>query len=115
MKKLSLSLMAAAAMFFSVQEATAQVTGEDRTTMEERQQQQDDYQQIETQDLPEEVQQAVERDFQGATISEAYVKEQDGENKYRIVLSTQQGQQRELFADEQGNWIQEDGMNREQK
>lgn len=115
MKKLSLSMIAAAAMFFSVQTATAQVTGEERTTMEQEAQHQEDFQQIEVMDLPTEVQQAVERDFQGATISEAHVKEKDGEAKYKIVLNTQEGQERELYADAQGNWIDKEDKDKEEK
>lgn len=108
MKKTLLTLVAAAAMIFSVQTATAQVTGEERAAMEQEAQQQDDFELIEVQDLPNEVNQAVERDFQGATVSEAYVKEKDGEKKYRVVLTTEQGQTRELYADAQGNWIDKD-------
>lgn len=97
--------MAAAAMFFTVQTSSAQVEGQDRTTMEQRTQQQEDFQQIEVTELPTEVQQAVERDFQGATVSEAHTRDRDGEVNYKIVIATQDGQSRELFADAQGNWI----------
>ena len=105
MKKLGMTLMAATAMFFTVQTASAQVEGQDRTTMEQRTQQQEDYQQVEVSELPSEVQQAVERDFQGSTVSEAHVRDQQGEKSYKIVISTQDGQSRELYADAQGNWI----------
>lgn len=105
MKKLGMTMMAAAAMFFTVQTASAQVEGQDRTTMEQRTQQQEDFQQIEVTELPSEVQQAVERDFQGATVSEAHIRDRDGEANYKIVIATQDGESRELFADAQGNWI----------
>lgn len=98
-------MMAAAAMFFTVQTTSAQVEGQDRTTMEQRAQQQEDFQQIEVTELPSEVQQAVERDFQGATVSEAHIRDQDGEANYKIVIATQDGESRELYADAQGNWI----------
>lgn len=104
MKKIFLTTLAATAMLFTVETATAQVY-EEGTAQEELQQQKDEMQKIEVQELPEEVQQAVERDFQGATISEAFVEEKEGEKKYKIVLTTQEGETKELYADAQGNWI----------
>lgn len=110
MKKMFLTFVAAGALMFSAQTASAQVTGEEReaANQEMQQQQQQDFQQIETNQLPDAINQAVERDFQGATVSEAYTKEKDGETKYRIVLTTDTGESRELFADAQGNWIDKD-------
>lgn len=105
MKKTFLSIVAAGAFLFTTQAATAQVTGEETTAQEQQMQQQDDFQQIEIADLPAEVQQAVERDFQGATVAEAYTKERDGETKYKLVVTTTDGQSKELYADAQGNWI----------
>lgn len=105
MKKIFLTTLAATAMLFTVESATAQVYEEGSTQQEEVQQQKDEMQKIEVQELPEEVQQAVERDFQGATISEAYLKEKEGEKTYKIVLTTQEGETRELYADAEGNWI----------
>lgn len=104
MKKIFLTTLAATAMLFTVETATAQVY-EEGTPQEELQQQKDEMQKIEVQELPEEVQQAVERDFQGATISEAFVEEKEGEKKYKIVLTTQEGETKELYADAEGNWI----------
>ena len=110
MKKTFLTLVAAGAFLFSTQAATAQVTGEERAqaNQEQQAQQQQDFQQIEAQELPDAVNQAVERDFQGATVAEAYKKEKDGQTKYRIVLQTENGEARELYADEQGNWVDKD-------
>lgn len=110
MKKICLTALAATAMFFSVESATAQVYEESST--EQQTQEKKDMDQIEVSELPNEVRQSVERDFQGASISEAYVKEKDGEKKYKIVLNTVQGETRELYADEQGNWIDKDDKDR---
>lgn len=111
MKKICLTALAATAMFFSVESATAQVYEE--TSPEHQTEQKKDMEQIQVSELPDEVQQSVERDFQGATISEAYVKEKDGEKKYKIVLNTLQGETTELYADEQGNWIDKDDKHQE--
>lgn len=105
MKKTFLTIVAAAAFLFTTQSATAQVTGDDTTAQEEQMQQKHDFEQIEVADLPAEVQQAVERDFQGATVAEAYTKEKDGETKYKLVITTTDGQSKDLYADAQGNWI----------
>ncbi|WP_424492482.1 hypothetical protein [Salinimicrobium sp. GXAS 041] len=103
MKKICLTAVAATAMLFSVQNATAQVYEEGTETTQETQK--EEMEQIEVAELPDEIQQSVERDFQGATVSEAYFKEKDGEKKYKIVLTTLQGETKELYADAQGNWI----------
>ena len=108
MKKMFLTMVAAAAMVLTTQTATAQVEGENKTAPEQEMQQKHDFEKIEVADLPAEVQQAVERDFQGSTVAEAYVKEKDGEKKYKVVLSTTDGQSKELYADAQGNWIEKD-------
>lgn len=103
MKKICLSALAATAMFFSVESATAQVYEE--ASAEQQTEQKKEMEQIQVEEVPSEIQQAVERDFQGATISEAYVKEKEGEKKYKIVVTTLQGETEELYADAQGNWI----------
>lgn len=103
MKKILLTTLAATAMLFTVESATAQVYEEGATQQQE--QQKNEMQEIQVSELPEEVRQAAERDFQGSTITEAFVKEKDGEKKYKIVLTTQEGETRELYADAQGNWI----------
>lgn len=114
MKKICLSVFAAIAMLFSAQTVSAQVY-EEGSTQETQQQetQKEEMEQIQTGELPDEVQQAVERDFQGATVSEAYKKEKDGETKYKVVLTTLQGETKELYADAQGNWIDKDNKDKD--
>lgn len=109
MKKICLSVLAASAMLFSTQNLTAQEVGQQvevEETVEQRQQ--DDFRQIEIQELPAQVQQALERDHVGATISEAYVKEKEGEQKFKLKVRTAEGEDKELYADAQGNWIDKD-------
>lgn len=106
MKKLSFTVVAAAAMFFSVQTSEAQVTGEEVPV--EQGTVQEDFQKIEAVNLPAEVQAAVERDFAGATIAEAYVTDKDGAQKFKLVLNLGNGETKELYADAQGNWIKKE-------
>ena len=116
MKRFYVTAVIAGAMFFSVGSATAQETEESQSqtatiqTATEQTEQKDEYNRIEAQELPDEVRQAVERDYQGATIVHTYSLEKDGENRYKIVIATKDGQSQELYGDAQGNWIQKDGQ-----
>lgn len=94
-------------MLFSTQAVSAQEVAQAQVEVEETVQQraQDDFKQIEIQELPAEVQQAVERDFAGATIAEAHVKEHEGEQKFKLKVTTAEGEEKVLYADAQGNWI----------
>ncbi len=114
MKKLGLTALAVTAMFFSVESVSAQVY-EEGSTQETTQQetQKEEMEQIQVGELPNEIQQAVERDFQGATVSEAYMKEKEGETKYKVVITTLQGETKELYADAQGNWIDKEKKDKE--
>jgi hypothetical protein len=110
MKKVCLTVFAASAMLFSAQNLTAQEVAQTQVEVEETvvQRAQDDFTQIEVQELPAAVQQAVERDYAGATIAEAYVKEHEGAQKFKLKLTTADGEEQELYADAEGNWIDKD-------
>lgn len=67
------------------------------------QKQEDNFQRIDVSQLPKAIVDAVQRDFSGATIAEAYVNEL---NIYKLVLVS--GLDKKTFyADAQGNWIDE--------
>lgn len=104
MKKICLTVVAASAMLFSAQNLSAQETPQP-VAVEESVQETAEWVQVEVQELPAEVQQAVERDFEGAVISEAHVKEHEGEKKFKLKVTTADGEEQELYADAQGNWI----------
>lgn len=108
MKKICLSIVAASAMLFSAQNLSAQEVAQVEVDATVEQRTQDDFRQIEIQELPAAVQQAVERDHAGATISEAHVKEKEGEQKFKLKVTTADGEEKELYADAQGNWIDKD-------
>lgn len=115
MKKVYLTTAAVAAMFFSVNTATAQETETTTQNATEQTQQQEEFQEIQEQDLPNEVREALQRDFEGATVSEAYLQEKDGERKYKLVIGTLEGENAELYADAEGNWIENEGETREEE
>ena len=109
MKKICLTVLAASAMLFSAQNLSAQEvdpTKEVEETVVQRAQ--EEFTKIEVQELPAEVQQAVERDFAGATIAEAYVKDHEGTQKFKLKVSTAEGEDKELYADAEGNWIEKE-------
>ena len=111
MKKICLTVVAASAMLFSAQPLTAQETipqqvpVEEQVPVEDAVQEKGGFIKIETLKLPEEVKQAIERDYAGAIISEAHVKEKQGEKKFKILLTTENGELKELYADSKGKWI----------
>lgn len=109
MKKICLSVVAASAILFSAQTMSAQeaVQGEE-TTVEQTVDQKTEFAQVAIEDLPAAVQQAVERDFAGAVIAEAYVKENEAGQTFKLVVQTAEGEQQELYADAEGNWIEQD-------
>lgn len=107
MKKICLSVVAASAILFSAQTMSAQeaVSGEE-VSVEKAVEQKTEFVQVAIEDLPAEVQQAVERDFAGAVIAEAYVKETEAGQKFKLVVQTAEGDQKKLYADAEGNWIE---------
>lgn len=107
MKKLGLSLIAAAAFLISTNDAQAQATETEEIVEVEQEQQNDDYQKIEIMALPQAVKVAVIKDFEGATTEEAWVKtDADGKKRYRIAINVD-GESRNVVADADGNWIEE--------
>ena len=108
MKRLYVTAVLAGAMFFSVESVTAQVYENSQAEVEMQQTQQTNYTQIEEQDLPAPVREAVERDYQGATLAEIYSAEKEGKTTYKLVVNTQDGVSQELFSDAEGNWIEKD-------
>ena len=108
MKRLYVTAVIAGAMFLAVGPANAQVYENSQAEAEMGQTQQVKYTQIEAQDLPQQVREAFEKDYQGSTLTEIYSAEKDGETSYKLIVSSEDGKTLELFADAQGNWIQKD-------
>ncbi|WP_372917329.1 hypothetical protein [Salegentibacter sp.] len=106
MKKLGLSLIAAAAMFFFTENVNAQVEGEVHTDveMEAHAQEKSDFKEIDVVALPQAVKDAVMTDFNGAVTEEAWVKEKEGKKMYKLSLNVE-GEKKKVYADEDGNWI----------
>lgn len=64
---------------------------------------QDDFSAIETSELPEAVTNAVSTNYPSATISKAYVNQ---EEQYKLEVTLEDGTTGTLYADKDGNWIE---------
>ena len=109
MKKICLTVVAATAMMFSTQNMVAQEIGEEQVAVE---QQETEYVAIDVAELPVEVTDALERDYAGAMISEAFVKDENGEVTYKLKVTSAEGEEMKLYADAEGNWVEEDELNK---
>lgn len=64
---------------------------------------QDDFSAIEISELPEAVTNAVSTNYPSATISKAYVNQ---EEQYKLEVTLEDGTTGTLYADKDGNWIE---------
>ncbi len=64
----------------------------------------DDFEEIDVTEIPAAVNEAIARDFAGATAQEAWMKEKDDKKIYKIKLNVS-GEEKKVYADEEGNWI----------
>ena len=64
---------------------------------------QDDFAAIDLSELPEAITEALAKDHPNATITKAYVNE---EAQYKLEISTEDGSELKLYADEEGNWLE---------
>ena len=108
MKKICLTVVAAGAMLFSAQNLSAQEVAQVEVEETVVQRAENGFVQIDIDEVPTEVREALERDYAGATISEAFVKEHEGEQKFKLKVKTAEGEDKELYADAEGNWIEKE-------
>lgn len=62
-----------------------------------------DFEEINTSDLPEAVTSAVSKDYPTAKVDKAY---KNGQNQYKLDLSLEDGTTGTVYADAEGNWIE---------
>lgn len=104
MKKLMIVPIVALGMLFTTN-ANAQVDGVDKKAPTEMKSQKE-YVKIDKAQLPAAVTTAVERDFKGSEISEAFISE---DKTYKIVLVNETGEKGLVFTDTNGKWIKPSG------
>lgn len=100
MKKLMIVPIVALGMLFTTN-ANAQVESDNKKAPTEKNAQ-EKFKKIEKAQLPEAVTAAVERDFKGSAISEAFIAKDE---TYKIVLVNKTGEKGLVFADANGKWI----------
>ncbi|HET8803631.1 MAG TPA: hypothetical protein VFM72_03570 [Aequorivita sp.] len=61
-----------------------------------------DYKEVKSSEVPQTVQDAVAKDFSGATISKAYV---NANGEYKIQLATADAKSATVYANAKGEWI----------
>ncbi|AIY12308.1 MULTISPECIES: hypothetical protein [Cellulophaga] len=61
-----------------------------------------DFSEIKIEALPEEITAALAKNFPGASISQAFVNE---EAEYKLIVTSETGEEMELYADAEGNWL----------
>ncbi len=108
MKKLGLSLIAVAGMFFfstNVQAQTETTETDMTTEVQTTTQAQEDWASVDAAALPQAVKDAVMNDYTGATTKDAWSKEEDGKTIYKLSLNVD-GETKTVYADQDGNWIQ---------
>ena len=57
--------------------------------------------------LPQAVMQTLAKDYEGSSVKEAYVKEKDEAKIYKVVITTQDGQESTVILNEKGEAVQE--------
>ena len=109
MKKIGLSLFAAGALFFGTQNMQAQEE-EEMEEIVEVEMEQDEFVAVDVMALPQPVKDALLTDYNGAVAQEAWVKETEELNIYKLKFDVK-GETQEALIDQEGNWIKEDEMN----
>ncbi len=62
-----------------------------------------DFTQIKVTELPNAITDAVTKDYPDVTIDKAFI---DGEEKYKLEVTQEDGTSLELYSDAHGNWIE---------
>ena len=68
---------------------------------------QDEFTKIDVKELPETVAQAVAKNYEGATIKEAYVAEKESGKVYKVILTTKDSQEVTVLMNEKGEEVKE--------
>ncbi|MCD8091393.1 MAG: hypothetical protein LUF01_00550 [Bacteroides sp.] len=68
---------------------------------------QDEFVKMDPTQLPQAVMQTLGKDYEGASVKEAYVKEKDGAKVYKIVVSAQDGTETTVILNEKGEAVKE--------
>ena len=108
MKKTVLSIMTVGALFFATERMNAQVEDvEEIETEVEMEVEQEEFASLDVMELPQPVKDAVMTDYDGAVASEAWVKTKNNLKIYKLKLDVE-GENEEVFVDQDGKWLKEE-------
>tara|TARA_A100001518_G_C1176620_1_gene26213 strand:+ start:53 stop:391 length:339 start_codon:yes stop_codon:yes gene_type:complete len=93
---------AVAAMIFATANTNAQSTQAEKTLVKTEVAVQEGFQKIETSNVPDAVKAAVQKDFEGASIAEAYINKK---KEFKLVLESEGGEAKTVYANAKGEWI----------
>ncbi|WP_282162022.1 hypothetical protein [Ulvibacterium marinum] len=105
MKKVMLvAVMALGTMTaFAQEEVTEEATANLEEVAAEAVEAQDGFNEVALEELPEAITQALEAAHPGASVAKAYMNEQ---SQYKLEVTKEDGEQVELYADAEGNWLE---------
>lgn len=105
MKKVLVALAMVLGVSSSV--AFAQEAGKSTTAVTETQVPQDEFVKMDPTQLPQAILQALATNYESSSVKEAYVKEKDGAKIYKVIITTQDGQEAEVLLNEKGEAVKE--------
>lgn len=88
---------------FAQEEVTEEATANLEEVAAEAVDAQDGFNEVALEELPEAITQALEAAHPGASVAKAYMNEQ---SQYKLEVTKEDGEQVELYADAEGNWIE---------
>lgn len=100
-------VLAALAMILGISSSVAFAQEVDNSVVAESRVTQDEFVKMDPADLPQAVMQTLAKDYEGASIKEAYVKEKDGVKIYKIVVVAKDETETTIMLDEKGEAVKE--------
>lgn len=98
------AVIALGAIGFTNAQATTPVAANTEASVEVKAESllQEKYVEIKATDLTQEVQTALSKDFEGATLNKAYI---NSKNEYKLTLTTAEDTEATVYATAEGEWI----------
>ncbi|MDD3038597.1 hypothetical protein [Bacteroides sp.] len=100
-------LLVAVAMVLGMGTSVAFAQEVKDSTVVEAQTPQDEFVKIDANQLPEAVMKALSKDYEGASIKEAFAKGEEGSKIYKVIVLTKEGQEVEVLLNEKGEAVKE--------
>lgn len=106
MKKIVLMVAVVACVAFASQGVQASTVQASTVQVSVENVMQDDFVKIEVKELPQAVQDAITKSYEGSTVKEAYVAGADGAKKYKVVLVDKDQKEQTVVLNEKGEVIE---------